>query len=372
MKVAILHYWFVTWRGGEKVVKSLVEMYPDADIYTLFITDEIKQKFFPDNRVYASFLNSFKYCRSHHSKVFPLYPLGVLSLKLRDHYDLVISSESGPIKGVRKTTPFRHICYTHTPMRYCWGYTSEYLATLSKWQRPFAAFFFQLLKIYDRSTIKKVGKYIANSENVKNRIKQYYKKDAEVIFPPIALELFNRKTKSPAQKGSFFLSFGAITPYKRIDLLVDAFNELGYQLVVVGSGSEKEKLMKRSNPNIVFKGFLPDEELEDLIYNSRALIFPGEEDFGMIPLEVMAQGVPVIAYNKGGALETVVESKRVQESTGLFFDRQDVDSLIAAIKRFEQIEDQFDPDFIKHHARAFGEDVFKQKMDSAIKNFIYG
>lgn len=370
MKVAIIHYWFTTWRGGEKVVKSILDLYPDADIYTMFLDEGIKDKYFPNNNVYTSWFSKFSFFRKNYQKIFPLYPLALKTLKLKDKYDLIISSESGPVKGIKKPTETKHLCYIHTPMRYCWGFMDDYLNAVSKIQRPLVKFFFNILRVWDKTTVNNVDKYVANSRNVKNRVQKFYKREASVVYPPIDLSLFNKKVKSKGKQGSFYLSFGAITPYKRIDLLVDLFNERQEELVIIGGGSEKDKLESKSNSNISFKGKLSDEELEYYFVNAKALIFPGEEDFGMIPLEVMAHGLPVLAYGKGGALETVVENSDVEKSTGLFFKEQTIDSLNKVVEKFNGIELQFNPNFIRNHARMFGDDIFKEKIKLEIDDLM--
>jgi glycosyltransferase involved in cell wall biosynthesis len=206
---------------------------------------------------------------------------------------------------------------------------------------------------------------------VKNRLKKYYGKNSVVIHPPIDLKKFNNKLKD--KPGSYYLSFGAITPYKKIDLIVKTFNKNKLPLLIVGEGSEKKKLEKIANSNIIFKGKVEDDELDNIIYNAKALIFPGEEDFGMIPLEVMAQGVPVIAYGRGGSLETVVENKEmISHSSGIFFYEQSETSLNEAVNYFSVIEMQFNPNWIRDHARKFGEDHFQKKFSKTVKEFLNG
>jgi len=370
MKVAILHYWFITRRGGEKVVESILKIFPEADIYTLFYDKDIYGCHLKNNKVHTSKLNKNSLLKKHYQKIFPLYPLGVSSLELQDDYDLIISSESGPIKGVKIPNNIPHICYIHSPMRYCWGFTNDYLRSLPKIARPIASFFFEQLRKWDKKTVDNVTHYIANSENVAKRVKKYYNRRAHVVHPPIELQLFSNnvvKNKSPET----YLSFGAITPYKRIDLLVDLFNKNGKNLVVVGNGSEKEKLEKRAKANIKFLGSLEWEELENIFKNTKALLFPGEEDFGMIPLEVMAYGIPVLAYGKGGALETVVENEEnINESSGMFFGEQSEESIEECIKRFENNSHLFDFNWIQNHARQFGEDIFIDKLNSKIKELV--
>jgi glycosyltransferase involved in cell wall biosynthesis len=366
MKVAIIHYWFITRRGGEKVVESILKLYPDADIYTLFYDEDTYGNYLKRHQIYTSKYNT-PFFRKHYQKIFPLYPSAIKSLKLRKNYDLIISSESGPAKGIKINNKAKHICYIHSPMRYCWGFTDEYLKSMNPIIRPVANFFFKRLKKWDKTTIDNVDLYIANSINVAKRVKKFYKREAKVVYPPIASKLFKKPLDFKIEK-EFFLSFGAITPYKKIDLLVDCFNKNGKKLIVIGNGSEKEKLVKKANKNIEFKGFLETSELEYYIKKSKALIFPGEEDFGMIPLEVMALGIPVIAFKKGGALETVVEKKeKINESSGIFFKEQNIKSLQGALDFFINKEKYFDPDWIRNHAKKFEEDNFLQQFSVEIE-----
>lgn len=366
MKVAVIHYWFISRRGGEKVVESILKLYPQADVYTLFYDKEKYGSNLDNHKVYTSKYNS-KFIRKYYQKLFPLYPLAVKSLKLRKDYDLIISSESGPAKGIKIKNSAKHICYIHSPMRYCWGYTDEYLSSINPLLRSLARYFFKKLKKWDKTTIDNVDSYIANSINVAKRVEKFYNRKSEVIYPPIETKLFENSLEIIENK-THFLSFGALTPYKKIDLLVDCFNINGEKLIIIGDGSEKDKLKKRANSNIEFKGFLDESELNKYIKNSRALLFPGEEDFGMIPLEVMSYGVPVIAYNKGGALETVVENRnKVEESSGVFFDVQSLESLQKTISYFKTIEKKFKPIWIRSYAKNFEESVFLHKFSKSIQ-----
>ncbi len=369
MKVAIIHYWFITRRGGEKVVENILKLFPDADVYTLFYDKEQYGQYLKGHKVYTSALN-VPFLRKRYQKIFPLYPYGIKSLRLKKDYDLIISSESGPAKGVNipKSTP--HICYIHSPMRYCWGFTNEYLQTVSKPIRPILKFLFERLRKWDEKTIDNVNFYIANSRNVAGRVQKYYKRSAKVVYPPISNEFFKKNTFSEIRK-DVFLSFGAITPYKRIDLLVDAFNESGELLIIIGEGSERAALEKKANKNIIFKGSLSWNQIENIFARTRALIFPGEEDFGMIPLEVMAYGIPVLALKKGGALETVVENEQeYDKSTGLFFEEQTVACLNECIERFVKNEHLFNRSLIKKHSEQFKEDFFIKNFSNQIKELL--
>ncbi len=364
LRVAVIHYWFVTWRGGEKVVESILKMFPQADVYTLFYDESVCGPYLKGHKVFSSSLNT-PFFRARHHQVFPLYPWGVKSLKLQGEYDLIISSESGPAKGIVKPAGVPHLCYTHTPMRYCWGFTEEYLKSVPSFLRAPLRIAFERLRRYDISTIDNVDRYIANSLNVQSRIERFYHKPASVVYPPIALDLFSEanlvKTR-PSQR-EYYLSFGALTPYKNIGLLVEAFNASGAKLVVIGQGSELSSLRPKANSNIEFMGQQEWPVVREKIMGAKALLFPGEEDFGMIPLEVMAHGVPVIALKKGGALETVRSIEgRTADSTGVFFAEATVSSLQMALDQFEVIQDEFNPQFIQSYARQYGEDIFQAKF----------
>jgi len=364
LKVAIIHYWMVTWRGGEKVIASLLKLFPKADIYTLFYDERVCGSHLEGHRVFASTLNK-PVLKKHYQKLFPLFPFGIKSLKLREKYDLIISSESGPAKGIENSYHSPHLCYIHTPMRYCWGYTEPYLLSLPGWSRGLTRYWLKRLKEWDRSTIDRVDAYVANSKNVAERVKKYYGKEAGVCYPPIEADWFEDELVK--SKGTHYLSFGAITPYKNIGLLVEAFKKTNSQLIVIGEGSEKNKLKALAPPNVRFLGKLPFEEIKSFIRDSKALLFPGEEDFGMVPLEVMAMGIPVIALKKGGALETVVENDNNPErSSGIFFDEPNCESLLKALTRFETLEHHFDPQWIRSHAKKFSEDVFLKNMSERI------
>lgn len=370
MKVAIVHYWFITRRGGEKVVESILKLYPDADIYTLFYDPKIYGDHLKNNNVYTSVLNT-SFLRKHYQKIFPLYPMGVRSLKLKEKYDLIISSESGPVKGIKNEFNTPHICYIHSPMRYCWSHKEMYIDAVNPLLRPLMSFFLERLRRYDKRTVANVDKYISNSKNVADRVTKYYNRKAEIVYPPIANELFEKASIENVNREAY-LSFGAITPYKKVDLLIDTFNKNGKKLIVVGGGSEREKLEKKAKENITFMGVVDWGNLRKIILSSKALLFPGEEDFGMIPLEVMVHGLPVIAFKKGGALETVVENRNnISESSGIFFNHQTEESLLEAITFFEENIDKFDPLWIQNYARKFAEEQFllhfKSKIDSLLK-----
>ncbi|MCF7934120.1 MAG: glycosyltransferase [Spirochaetia bacterium] len=373
LDVTFAHYWLVTWRGGEKVLKALLDLFPRAAVYTMFYDQEVCGPHLEGHPVFSSRYDH-RILRRHYQKLFPLYPRAVGSLGPVPSGDLLISSESGPIKGIaRADINMPHLCYIHTPMRYCWGGTDDYLNTLPAVARPLARTMFERLRVYDTTTIDNVSEYAANSEHVRSRVQQYYHRDAKVIYPPIADELFNEPRYEQKRPGKHYLSFGALTPYKRIDLLVDAFNQSGEPLVVIGSGSELKKLRSRAHENITFLGSAPWSVVQEAIMDAKALLFPGVEDFGMIPLEVMSYGLPVLAYAKGGALETVIDHPEdTGTSTGCLFYEQTVPAVLEVIERFEAIERSFDRAFIFTHASGFREHEFKKQMLLMIRAMLEG
>ena len=368
MRVAIVHYWFITRRGGEKVVESILKLYPSADIYTLFYDKNKYGDSLKNHNIYTSILNT-PFLRKYYQKAFPLYPIGIKSLKLKENYDLIISSESGPAKGIFIKNKTPHICYIHSPMRYAWSHGETYINTTNYFLRPIIRFLFNQLRIWDTSTVDNVDLYIANSINVAKRVQKYYNRKSEIVYPPIADFLFNKKLKESTKE--YYLSFGALTPYKKIDLLVNSFNQSGKSLIIIGEGSEKEKLTQFANKNIQFVSCPNWVDVEAIILKSKALLFPGEEDFGMIPLEVMTYGLPVIAFSKGGVLETVLENKEnIEKSSGLFFHKQTVNALNEAINYFEIIENKFDPYWIRNHAKIFRETNFIKNFKEKVATYL--
>ena len=350
------------------MLESILKQYPQADIYTLFYDPKIYGDYVSKHKIYTSILDT-PLLRKYYQKLFPLYPMGIRSLKLQEEYDLIISSESGPAKGIKIQNKAPHVCYIHSPMRYAWSHPETYVQAAPSVVRPIMRFFLKRLKNWDKTTINNVDLYIANSSNVAKRVETYYNRTAEVVFPPIEESLFQKKFQKRTKE--CYLSFGAITPYKKIDLLVDAFNKNGKPLVIIGEGSEKEKLKKKAQKNIQFVSCATWKEVESYFLKSRALLFPGEEDFGMIPLEVMAYGIPVLAFGKGGALETVVENRKdIQKSSGLFFSEQTLDSLEKILVDFEAVEDQFDDDWIVNHAKKFREENFIKSFQKSVSNFL--
>src|ERR1051325_863034 len=327
MRSAIVHYWLLNRRGGEKVLDAICRLLPDADVFTLFCDPATLSPELRRHKITTSFLDPL---RRGYRSLLPLMPMALESFDLRG-YDLVVSSESGPAKGVITTSHTRHLCYCETPMRYLWdlypAYRNEW--TPSRWKRAAMTGFTNYLRLWDFASAARVDHFVANSENVRRRIWKTYRRDAEVVHPPVDVEAFYWR---PAQ--DYFLIVSELVPYKRIELAVRLFSRTGRKLTIAGAGPEYRKLRKMAAKNIEFLGRVSDEELGDLFARCRALLLPGEEDFGITPVEALASGKPVIALGRGGALETV------PSFGGAFFESPTKESFDAAIARFEGIENQ--------------------------------
>ncbi|MCA1469264.1 glycosyltransferase [Bradyrhizobium sp. IC3195] len=356
MKVAIIHYWLVGMRGGEKVLEALCEMYPEADIYTHVYVPEMVSETIRKHRVVSTFINRLPRAPRMYKTYLPLMPLALEQLDLRD-YDLILSSESGPAKGVIAPPHALHVCYCHTPMRYIWNMFHDYRASAGSLARLAMPSLAHYLRLWDVASAARVDSFVANSATVAGRIRRYYGLDANVIHPPVDTAAFSPCPSS--ELGDYYLMAGELVSYKRPDLAVRAFNELKQKLVVIGGGEMLSEIRRLAGPTVSVLGPQPFEELKHHYARCRALIFPGEEDFGMVPVEAMASGRPVIAFGRGGATETVAN-----DLTGLFFDEQTIDAISNSIARFERMT--FEPEAIVAHAQQFGREPFIRKMRSHI------
>ena len=354
MKVALVHYWLVGMRGGEKVLEVLCDLFPAADIFTLVIDRAAVSDKILRHRIHTSFLQKIG-GRRFYRKMLPLMPYALESFDLTG-YDLVISSEAGPAKGVVTGPDSVHICYCHSPMRYVWDLYPQYYAGSSALTRAVMTFSSPRLRQWDVTTAARVDYFVANSDFVARRIKKYYRRDATVINPPVDARRF---AISPA-RGDFYLSAGQITPNKRIDLAVEAFTTLELPLVVIGGGAT-QALRRSAGPSIKFLGSVSDAQMAEYFAGCKALIFPGVEDFGIVPLEAMASGRPVIAFARGGALETVIPGK-----SGLLFHEQTAAGLSAAVAQMENQLHQYDPLHLREFALQFDRPQFTRRMAAFI------
>ena len=337
--------------GAEKVAEELVRMLPSADLHTTVAMPELMPQSLAGRRVETTWMQHMPWMKQYYRLYFPLYPLAVRSIDLSG-YDLVISSSSGYAKGVRTGRDTIHVCYCHTPMRWVWNFDS-YAAreTMGAAKRTLLPPMIRALRKWDEEASRSPDHFVANSRAVAERIERAYGRQAEVIHPPIDVHRF----RASSEQEDYYLVLARLISYKRIDLAIEACSQLGRKLVVIGDGPDRARLMAKAGPTVKFMSRLSDAEVEHYAARCRALIFPGEEDFGMAPLEVAASGRPTIAYRAGGALETMVDGV-----TGVFFDRQEVGDLTDAIQRFEKQE--WSADTLRHHAEGFGIDVFQSRF----------
>jgi glycosyltransferase involved in cell wall biosynthesis len=361
-KIALVHYWLTGMRGGEKLVQSICNIFPDIDIFTLVYDKKKISDAINNHKITTSFIQKLPLARKKYQNYLPFMPVAIEQFDLSD-YDLVISSESGIAKGVLTRPETCHICYCHSPMRYLWNMYFDYMKNekMGSLKRNFIKWYFNYLRVWDLASAARVDYFISNSHNVRKRIKKYYRRDAEVIYPPVNIESF----KPAGNKKDYYLIVSQLVSYKRIDLAVEAFNELGLELIIIGEGPELKKLKKKAKPNIKFVGWMDNSGLALYYAEARAFIFPGEEDFGITPVEAQASGTPVIGYGRGGLCETVVDGK-----TGILFKSQDSESLVDAVKDFESSNISFNYEMIQQNSSRFSIKEFEERFrDFAEKKY---
>jgi len=346
------------------VLEVLADMYPQADIFTIVYDPAALPDAIKSHKIAGSFLQKLPKVKNYYRALLPFYPLALEQLRL-DDYDLVISQESGPAKGVITRTGTCHVCYCHTPMRYLWDMYHDYSSTapLGMLGRGFYSLACHYVRQWDYATAARVDHFAASSENGARRIRKYYGRGSDVIYPPVDVDSFSVSDTHD----DFYLVVSPLVPYKRIDLAVEACNALGRRLLVIGDGPQKSTLQKMAGPTVTFLGFQSDEVVREHYRRCRAFLFPGEEDIGLAPIEAQASGRPVIAYGRGGALETVngfypAQPDLTESRTGVFFEEQSVESLKDAILAFEAVEERFSPRAIRNHALQFDKEHFKKRF----------
>jgi glycosyltransferase involved in cell wall biosynthesis len=360
MKVVVAHHWLVNMRGGERVLAQILQLFPEAPVHTLVCDRDQLDASLRDAAIFPSALQRLPGSATHYSRMLPLFPWAVRTMKTADDVDLVICSDASVVKGAKIPSGAKIVCYCHSPPRYLWDLQEEYArqaSTIGLLGRMVFKASVPYVREFDRRSAQRVDHFIANSRFVQQRIQKCYGRESTVINPPVDLESFAPSGRAPED---FYLVVSQLVPYKRIDIAVDAFNALGKRLVVIGRGSELEALKRRAGRTIEFLGSQPKEVLQDHYRRCRAFIFPGIEDFGITPLEAMASGRPVIAYAAGGVLETVVDGE-----TGFFFHDQTADALANAVRDFEALGA---PEQAVCRARAeeFSPDLFRRRIASFI------
>lgn len=357
-RVALVHYWFVSMRGGERVVERLLGLYPQADIFTHVYSPELVSATIAKAKVTTSFISRLPGSGRFYQYYLPLMPMALEHLDLTG-YDLVISSESGPAKGVITAPDSMHVCYCHSPMRYLWDQYHQYRRAANPLIRLAMLPIYHWLRQWDVNSSARIDRLAANSEFVRRRIAKVWRRDAEVIHPPVETSLFTPS----AEIDDYYLWVGAMVPYKRPDLAVDAFTANGRPLLMVGQGSMLKQLKARAGPNIRFVDRLDFNALRRAYARARAFVITAEEDFGIAPVEAMASGRPVIAFGRGGALDTVLAGR-----TGVFFDRQEPESLITAVEEMQEFLRYFDPRDSVAQADLFAPKIFDERISHLIAN----
>ncbi len=360
MKTAIIHDWLTGMRGGEKCLEVFCELFPDADIFTLIHERGTVSPVIEKMNIKTSFLQKIPGIKNHYRNYLPLFPTAIESFDLKG-YDFILSSSHCVAKGTNIPAGVPHICYCYTPMRYAWLFFDEYFGNYNLIKKLCVKAVIQRLRCWDLKTNANVDFFAAISDNVRLRIERCYKRKAEVIYPPVDIDKFSLSN----QDEGYYLLVSALVPYKRVDIAVEAFNRLGKKLVVIGSGNCQGELKKRAKKNIEFLGWVNEETLKGYYRGTSALIFPGEEDFGIVPLEAQACGKPVIAFAKGGALETLTNE------TAVFFEKQSVQGLIGGVNEFETKKSAFSPEITRNNSLRFDRKIFKEKIRKFIQEKLY-
>lgn len=358
MKIALVHDYLIQHGGAERVLETFTEIWPEAPIFTLICDPKFINGKWQNKKIHTSFLQKIPYSTKHYQWLMPIMPLAT-ELYNFDDFDVVISNTSAYAKGIITNPKTRHICYCHTPTRYLWNDSNEYLKS-----KKFPPVFNEIvvwelsrLRRWDYSAAQRVDTFLANSKNVQERIEKFYRRPSEIIYPPVDTEAF---AVSP-NIGNYFVAGGRIVYYKRFDLIIEVFNKLMLPLIIFGDGPDLPRLKTMANKNVTFVGRISDKHRADLYQKALAYIHPQDEDFGITAVESMASGRPVIAYRKGGAIETVVENL-----SGLFFDEQTVDSLETAIKKFKP--ENFNPNDIRKYSKKFDSEEFKKNIKRIVEN----
>lgn len=374
MKVAIVHDWLVVYAGAERCLEQILNIYPEADLFALVdFLDEDKRDFIKHKKVTTSFIQHLPKARTKYRSYLPLMPLAIEQLDL-SKYDLIISSSHCVAKGIITGPDQIHISYVYSPIRYAWDLQHQYLkeSGLNKGFKGFIAkIILHYMRLWDIRTSNNVDKFIAISKFIQKRIWKCYRRKADIIYPPVNVEAFEYCD----QKEDFYLTASRMVPYKKMDLIVEAFTQMpDKKLIVIGTGPDFNKIQKiaEGHENIKLMGYQPFNVLKEHMQKAKAFVFAAEEDFGITPVEAQACGTPVIAYGKGGALETVRGLGIKDNPTGIFFDKQNKESLIKAIRYFEKNIEKINVEDCRKNALNFSIDKFKKDLEEYINNKFYG
>lgn len=367
IKISLVHEWLQSYAGSEQVTASILNVFPDAKLYSVidFLTDKQRANFL-NKKAETTFIQKLPGAKKHYQKYLPLMPLAIEQLDVSDA-NVVISSAHAVAKGVLTGPDQLHISYVHSPMRYAWDLQHQYL-TESKLDHGIkgwlAKWILHKLRIWDYRTAAGVDHFVANSKFIARRIKKVYGRDADVIYPPVAVDEFQIKE----EKQNFYLTASRMVPYKRIDLIVEAFSAMpDKQLIVIGDGPDFDKVKAKAAANVKLLGFCEFDVLREHMQNAKAFVFAAEEDFGIIPVEAQACGTPVIAFGKGGALETVLPAQS-STPTGIFFNEQTAQSIISAVNEFESNIGVFTAKNCRGNAEKFSRERFKNEINSYVEN----
>jgi glycosyltransferase involved in cell wall biosynthesis len=371
MKTAIIHEWLVNYAGSERVLEQIVKLFPDADLFCQvdFMPDS-ERGFILNKKAVTSFIQKLPFAEKKYRIYLPLMPFAVRRFDVSG-YDVIISNSHSVAKGVRKNPGQVQICYCHTPMRYAWDLKEQYLKESglnSGVKGSIVKFILNRIRNWDYNTAQQVDHFIANSYYIRDRIRRSYGRDAAVIYPPVDVDSFQLNEN----KDKYFLAVSRMVPYKKMDLIVEAFSEVGLPLAVIGDGPDLGKVKKKAGKNIDFLGFQDVSVLKEYMQRARAFVFAAEEDFGIVPVEAQACGTPVIAFGKGGITETVIPYRGLEGGdkpppTGIFFEEQTPAALISAVKEFMTVEDKFDPYEIRKNAERFGVERFRKEFKEYLK-----
>ncbi|HFZ0928219.1 TPA: glycosyltransferase family 4 protein [Klebsiella aerogenes] len=367
INIGIVADWLVTYAGSEKVIKEFIDVFPSSELYSVFdFLSDSNRELFSGKKAKTTFIQKMPFAKSKYQKYLPLMPLAIEQLDMSGH-DVILSSSHAVAKGILTGPDQLHISYVHSPIRYAWDLQHQYLreSGLSEGLKGFIAkYLLHKIRIWDYRTANGVDHFIANSKFISRRIHKVYGRSSDVIYPPVDVNNFTLNEN----KDNYYFTASRLVPYKRIDLIVDAFNEMPEKkLVVVGDGSEMDKIKSKAKGNIEILGYQPNNIMQKHMQNAKAFVFAAEEDFGITPVEAQACGTPVIAFGKGGVLETIIPEGN-QNPTGVFFDKQEPGSIIESVNKFESMQDLFEPTECRRNAEKFSEERFRTEINTYIRD----